>query len=205
MQIELGNTAEDNDISGAFDQVRPPNAKSRLYKAGFGLAGTPVVTPVALTAFGGRFIEQPAATGTVFGPEATVPTTANLEFSEDGEFDPAPAENDVNTLTNPDLIGLTVNAGSKVVPLASAAATKITPTHKTGAVSGSGTLVDGSLKRKLTFQGLMIRVRTSGLGVLPRTTDYRGTGYFILDQKPVGTEKPTTSPQLSGIFIFQDQ
>jgi hypothetical protein len=148
----------------------------------------------------------PPVTDTVFSPETpAAPVTANLEFSEDGEFNPTPSQSDVNTATNPDLIGLTVNAGSKVVPLAVAAKTKITPVHKTGVLSGSGTLVDGALKRKLAFQGLMIRVRTSNQ---PRTIDIYGTGYFILDQIPntnlVPPEKPTTSPQRSGIFSFQD-
>ena len=87
------------------------------------------------------------------------------------------------------------------------AATKITPVQRTGALSGTGTLVDGTLKRRLTFQGLMIRVRTSPLGE-PRAEDYYGTGYFILDQIPntttVPPEKPTTSPQRSGIFSFQN-
>ena len=208
MLIEKGTTPVDNDVSGNLDWVRPPNVKSRLYKAGFGLTGTPVATPVGLTVIGGRYIVPPV-TDTVFSPETpAAPVTANLEFSEDGEFNPTPSQSDVNTATNPDLIGLTVNAGSKVVPLAVAAKTKITPVHKTGVLSGSGTLVDGALKRKLAFQGLMIRVRTSGLGVAPRTIDIYGTGYFILDQIPntnlVPPEKPTTSPQRSGIFSFQD-
>jgi hypothetical protein len=47
-------------------------------------------------------------------------------------------------------------------------------------------------------------VRTSGLGIEPRITETYGTGYFILDQIPVGAEKPTTSPQRSGIFSFKD-
>lgn len=204
MQIEVGATPDDNDVSGNLDWVRPPNVKSRLYKLGFGLSGTPVATPVSLAVIGGRYIVPPA-TDTVFSPETpAAPVTANLEFSEDGEYDPTPAQSDVITATNPDLIGLTVNAGSTVVPLIVAAKTKITPAHKTGALSGSGTLVDGALKRKLTFQGLMIRVRTSDLGIEPRTIDVYGTGYFILDQIPVPPEKATTSPQRSGIFSFQD-
>jgi uncharacterized delta-60 repeat protein len=206
LQIELGATADDNDVSGSLDWVRPKNTKAthRLYKDGFGLPGTPVVTSVALTALGGRFIEQSATAGTVFG--STAPTTANLEFSEDGEFSPTPADSDVTTFTNPDLIGITVNAGTKLVQPVITAATKITPTHKTGAITGTGTLIDngGALKRKLVFQGLMIRVRTSGLGIEPRITETYGTGYFILDQIPVGAEKPTTSPQRSGIFSFKD-
>jgi uncharacterized delta-60 repeat protein len=207
LQIELGSSVNNNDISGNLDWVRPatPTATHRLYRAGFGLPGTPVITPITLTAFGGRFVEHSATTGTVFGP--TAPVTANLEFSEDGEFSPVAADSDVTTSTNPDLIGITVNAGTKLVQPVITAATKITPVQKTGALSGTGTLVDGTLKRRLTFQGLMIRVRTSPLGE-PRTEDYYGTGYFILDQIPnttaVPPEKPTTSPQRSGIFSFQN-
>lgn len=204
MQIEVGATPDDNDVSGNLDWVRPPNVKSRLYKLGFGLSGTPVATPVGLAVIGGRYIVPPV-TDTVFSPETpAAPVTANLEFSESGEFDPTPSQSDVITATNPDLIGLTVNAGSTVVPLVVAAKTKITSAHKTGALSGSGTLEDGALKRKLAFQGLMIRVRTSELGIEPRTIDVYGTGYFILDQIPVPPEKATTSPQRSGIFSFQD-
>ncbi len=206
LQIELGAVTDQNDISGNLDWVRPatPAATHRLYRAGFGLPGTPVATPITLTAFGGRFVEHSATTGTIFGP--TAPVTANLEFSEDGEFSPTPADSDVNTASNPDLIGITVNAGTKLIQPVITAATKITPTHKTGAITGIATLIDlgTTLKRRLAFQGLMIRVRTSGLGVEPRTEDYYGTGYFILDQIPVGAEKPTTSPQRSGIFSFQN-
>ena len=209
MQIERASEPSDNDITGTLDWVRPlnPAATHRLYKAGFGLPGTPVTSPVLLNASGGCFVEQPVTTGTIFGNSA--PVTANLEFSEHGEFSAVPQDSDVDTAigSNPDLIGITVGAGSRLTSIPNIlAGTKLTPNHKTGALTGTFTLVDDLLKRRVTFQGLTVRVRTSAFGAVPRetreTTTY-GTGYFILDTKPVGLQKPSATPQRSGIFSFK--
>ncbi len=212
-QITKGAAPRDNDITGGFDWVRPANPKSRLYKNGFGFAGMTLATPVALEVYGG-FYSPTVATGTLFDLDPLNPGPvdflADLQFSEDGTFDdsiPLPVGGDVDTLTNPNLSGataVTVRAGSKLdIPFITAL-TKIAAT-KTGGLSGSFKLVDGALKRSVSFQGLAVRKLLSAPGAPVRITDVIGVGYFIIDQKPVGLEKPTTSPQQSGIFIFQDR
>jgi hypothetical protein len=203
-QITKGAEPRDNDITGGFDWVRPANPKSRLYKNGFGLAGMTVAAPVALEVYGG-FYSPTVATGTLFDLDPLNPGPvdflADLQFSEDGNFD---GSGDVDTLTNPNLSGVTVRAGSKLdIPYVTAL-TKIAAT-KTGGLSGSFKLVDGALKRSVSFQGLAVRKLLSAPDAPVRITDVIGVGYFIIDQKPVGLEKPTTSPQESGIFIFQDR
>lgn len=210
-QITKGAAPRDNDITGGFDWVRPANPKSRLYKNGFGLAGMTVATPVALEVYGG-FYTPTVATGTLFDQDPLNPgpldILADLRFSEDGTFDDSiPTGGDVDTLTNPNLSGataVTVRAGSKLdIPYVTAL-TKIAAT-KTGGLSGSFKLIDGLLKRSVSFQGLAVRKLLSAPGAPVRITDVIGVGYFIIDQKPVGSEKPTTSPQESGIFVFQDR
>jgi uncharacterized delta-60 repeat protein len=215
-EIVKGALPRDNDITGEFDWVRPANSKSRLYKNGFGLAGMALpspATPVVLEVYGG-FYTSTAATGTLFDLNPLIPgpvdILADLLFSEDGTFDnsiPLPAGGDVDTLTNPNLNGgtaITVRAGNKLdIPFITAL-TKIAAT-KTGGLSGSFKLVDGALKRSVSFQGLAVRRLLSAPGAPVRITDVIGVGYFIIDQKPVGLEKPTNSPQQSGIFIFQDR
>ncbi|MBV6500212.1 MAG: hypothetical protein CJBNEKGG_02682 [Prosthecobacter sp.] len=210
-EILKGAVPRDNDISGGFDWVRPANPKSRLYKNGFGLAGMTVPTPVVLEVYGG-FYSPTVATGTLFDLDPLNPgpvdILADLLFSEDGTFDDSiPTGGDVDTLTNPNLNGgtpITVRAGNKLdIPFITAL-TKIAAT-KTGGLSGSFKLVDGALKRSVSFQGLAVRRLLSAPGAPTRDTDVMGVGYFIIDQKPVGLEKPTTSPQQSGIFIFQDR
>lgn len=210
-EVLKGAVPRDNDISGGFDWVRPANPKSRLYKNGFGLAGMTVPTPVVLEVYGG-FYSPTVATGTLFDLDPLNPgpvdILADLLFSEDGTFDDSiPTGGDVDTLTNPNLNGgtpITVRAGNKLdIPFITAL-TKIAAT-KTGGLSGSFKLVDGALKRSVSFQGLAVRRLLSAPGAPTRDTDVMGVGYFIIDQKPVGLEKPTTSPQQSGIFIFQDR
>lgn len=195
LQIERGTLPADNDLSGSLTWVRPADVKSRLYKDGFGRTGTPVTTPVPLIAFGGRFVE-PSAASTVLG---VVTSTGTLEFSEDGDFLPDGA--DISSATNPNSIdNVTLAAGSKVTVPANAAGTKLSVTHKTGAFSGTFTLVDGAVKRTTPYLGLVIRQRTSLLGVEPRQTKLYGLGYFLLTQPP-GT---SSSPQRSGMVLFED-
>lgn len=216
LQIELNSlaTSDDNDLSGNLSWVRPAQlvtSKGRLYKAGFGLPGTPVITPVNLVAFGGRFM-VPATTATVLGLPTT---TASLEFSEDGNFLPDGA--DVASATNPNqLDNITLAAGSKVtmaskVAPTNPALTALTVAHATGILGGSFTLADpvvGIAKpvlRKSSLMGLTIRVRTSGLGIEPRVTKTYGLGYFILERL-VGPPpaKQAETLQRSGMFSFED-
>lgn len=202
--IVLGATPADNDINGRLDWTRPanPGATHRLYKNGFGLTGTPVTSPVQLDVFGGRYLTPPA-TGTMFDLNPAVPGPANIQasltFAEDRKLTGLIAMDDP-TNYNPNLSGITVKARSVVTPLPSSfAKTTLTPVHNTGAFSGAFAIQDNNrLIRRSTFQGLVVRVRSLG------GADMVGLGYFILDQRPVGAERPTATPQKSGIVQFQN-
>lgn len=202
--IVPGATPADNDIQGRLDWTRPANpaATHRLYKSGFGLSGTPVTAPVPLDVFGGRYL-VPAATGTMFDLNPAVPgpvnISASLTFAENRKLIGSIAMDDP-TNYNPNLAGITVKARSVVTPLPSSLAkTTLSPVHNTGAFSGNFAIQDNNrLIRRSTFQGLMIRVRSLG------GTDMVGLGYFILDQRPVAAERPTSTPQRSGIVQFQN-
>jgi autotransporter-associated beta strand protein len=109
LQIELGSTPLDNDVSGNFSWVRPPDpatvsaTRSRLYRSGFGttqvVAGVPattVTTPVQLVAFGGRYVAPPttgaAPLKVLMGLDPldlianpTAAANAELIFSESGD------------------------------------------------------------------------------------------------------------------------
>jgi uncharacterized delta-60 repeat protein len=236
LQIELGVSPLDNDLSGSFSWVRPPDpaavsaTRSRLYRSGFGttqtVAGVPATTvtsPVQLVAFGGRYVAPPT-TGTAplkvlmdLDPaNSTAAPNAELIFSESGEGVTA-----VAGLRNPN-IPVTIEKASKTTtptfkePTVSApapnpnpAATTVRPTAATGAFTGTFTLIDPStttvpLRRPVTFQGLIVRERTSGLGVLPRVTRTYGQGYFIINQLPLaGQPASTLTPQLSGVVEFK--
>jgi hypothetical protein len=201
--IVPGATPADNDIQGRLDWTRPANpaATHRLYKSGFGLSGTPVTAPVPLDVFGGRYL-VPAATGTMFDLNPAVPgpvnISASLTFAENRKLIGSIAMDDPTY--NPSYNGITVKARSVVTPLPSSLAkTTLTPVHNTGAFSGNFAIQDNNrLIRRSTFQGLMIRVRSLG------GTDMVGLGYFILDQRPVAAERPTSTPQRSGIVQFQN-
>ncbi|MEQ1749755.1 MAG: ELWxxDGT repeat protein, partial [Prosthecobacter sp.] len=79
----------DNVITGELDWVRPPNpaavsatVATRTYRAGFGLAGTPVATPIGLEAFGG-FYKPPTTVLMITTPSTTV-ANASVRFTDGG-------------------------------------------------------------------------------------------------------------------------
>jgi hypothetical protein len=238
LQIEPAASPLDNDVSGNFSWVRPPNPApvsatvSRLYRSGFGttqvvpgVTATTVTTPVQLIAFGGRYVAPPT-TGKVLmdldpvldprSPSA-VPN-AKLVFNENGDgvtqvagerkpnidvMIAARSATSTPTFKEPTAPNLTPNPNP--------AATRVTPTAATGAFTGSFTLIDpvsgvtAPLRRPVTFQGLIIRERTSALNVLPRVTRTYGQGYFIINQLPISGQSATLTPQLSGIVEFKGQ
>jgi hypothetical protein len=191
-----------------------------------GVPATTVTTPVQLIAFGGRYVAPPT-TGTaplkvLMGLDPFDPTNslaqpnAELVFSESGDgATPVVSQRDPDILvkiekasktTTPTFKEPTVSAPA---PNPNPAATTVRPTAATGAFTGTFTLIDPStttvpLRRPVTFQGLIVRERTSGLGVLPRVTRTYGQGYFLINQlPPVGQPASTVTPQLSGVVEFK--
>ncbi len=205
---------------------------ARTYRSGFGttltasgVTPTTVTQPVPFDAVGGRYIAPPV-TGTVFmGLTAATDPNRNAEliFSEDGVLPvrgaafPAPYTQDVVASRNPN-IPVTIAAKSLVIipkinTVDNPASTTLTPVLTSGAFSGKFTLSDSIprpplaalvIPRAVTYQGAVIRVRTSAIGD-PRVVQRFGIGYFLIDQLPPNaTTLPTTTPRLSGSVILKD-
>jgi hypothetical protein len=212
--------------------VRPPNVAkitatvSRDYRSGFGttlvvpnVTPSTVTAPVNLVVMGGRYVAPPKT-----GPNVILdmpPGNADLIFSEDGDLDNSPAAGDVATSDNPDIV-VAIAAGSKltipkrnvlVLPAVNPAGTTLLATPTTGVFSGKFALDDSNpvpgqtpaiVKRSVSFQGLIIRVRGAG-----NVMSTFGTGYFVIDQLPqaANASNPattsTTSPRLSGFVSLK--
>jgi len=67
--------------------------------------------------------------------------------------------------------------------------TSLTINKSTGAVSGTFTLVDGALTRKVSYFGMIVR---------PLAGNALVRGWFLAPQIPGGGETASTSPILSG-------
>jgi hypothetical protein len=196
-----------------------------------GVPPTTVTTPVALIAYGARYFVP--VTATISNPHPTVflnliaatgtDRNAELIFSEDGVLPvrgaafPAPYTQDVVASRNPN-IPVTIAAKSLVITpkintVDNPASTTLTPVLTSGAFSGKFTLSDSIprpplaalvIPRSVTYQGVVIRVRTSAIGD-PRVVQTFGIGYFLIDQLPPNaTTLPTTTPRLSGSVILKD-
>jgi autotransporter-associated beta strand protein len=233
MQIDTrGNAgADDNDLTGAMTHVRPPNVAkitataSRDYRSGFGttlvvpnVTPSTVTAPVNLVVMGGRYVAPPKTGNVILDMPAG---EADLIFSEDGDLDNSPAAGDVATSDNPDVV-VSIAAGSKitipkrnvlVLPAVNPAGTTLLATPTTGVFSGKFALDDSNpvpgqtpaiVKRSVSFQGLIIRVRGAG-----NVMSTFGTGYFVIDQLPqaANASNPattsTTSPRLSGFVSLK--
>jgi hypothetical protein len=186
-QIALGadlGISDDNTLSGSLDWNRRQNLKVRTYAGGFGM-----VTPVPLSAIGGRYIDAGAIIlGLNSGDEAT------LSFLEGGLG---------ASRRNPD-INLTIGDKNKLLLQSSEAFTKLTVAVPNGVISGSFILDDPDpskpppakeviLKRTVNFHGVL--VNDGGTQV--------GEGLFLLPQLPDGVTTPTTSPILSGKVVLE--
>jgi len=191
--------------SAPFDWTRPPATavlgtatNTRTYRAGFGLAGTPVTSPVELEAFGGFYI-APTHLLQVAAPSISV-DNANLTFTG--------ASVDLPT-REPDLSQLAINLAAIKILTPSTALTKISGVLRTGAFSGSFALADDDtttttppallnkadeIKRAVTFQGLIV----------PEAGNHRGVGYFMLPQIPPATALAKTANILSGKVNFDN-
>jgi hypothetical protein len=205
----------DNVITGNLDWVRPPNPvvlsaspASRTYRAGFGLSDTPVVTPVAVEAFGGRYVVPTTLLKIASPPPATpVPTIANASVKFTGGGVDANVPSGPAPSLEPDITVAVTATNTVVVIGPNAAKTKITPNRTTGAISGGFALMDTNLRtaipltplqvpRAVTFQGLIV---PEGGGAT-----HRGVGYFILPQMPTADNATliTTTRILSGKMVF---
>jgi autotransporter-associated beta strand protein len=224
MKIEAQAVLDDNEITGALSQVRPPNPGKltavRPFRSGFGttqvlstVPATTVTTPVSYVAMGGRYVAPPKLGPNVF--LNMLPGQADLNFSEDGDVDNSPATpGDINSLLNPD-ITISIAAASKItVPKRNTttstnlASTTINATASTGVFSGQFVLSDPNpvagqkpttVARTVKYYGMVVRVRNA----VPHDTF--GLGYFMIDQLPQPSTTTTTSPRFSGIVSLKRQ
>ncbi|MBB5037480.1 choice-of-anchor D domain-containing protein [Prosthecobacter dejongeii] len=191
---EMLNDPDDNTVTGALTWTRPASAlaSARLYKAGFGLPGTPEEDPVPLEAVGARHVPPVGPTDVILNLQAGV---------QNGrvEFDFAEIE---TTSDNPDQ-DLNIALKSKITafaPASNPAATRLSAVVTTGLLSGSFTLTDApsagakEIKRSVTLQGLLIR----------EGVNYRGVGYFLLPALP-SPGGPVATPILSGSVLLRPQ
>lgn len=163
--------ADDNILTGALTWTRPANtaATARIYKAGFGLAGTPVTSPVLLDVVGGRCV-IPLASQLILGAiSASQNARAVFEYGS------------IHATSDDPNVLLDITAGGKVgVSVPNPAALKLTVNPATGVIGGSFTLTDApspgakDVKRTVTLQGLLIRDGAAQVGV----------GYFLLPELP---------------------
>ncbi|TDU68122.1 uncharacterized protein YkwD [Prosthecobacter fusiformis] len=193
MTLDLGNlgTPEDtadNTLDGSFTWTRPKNTsvKARIYKDGFGLVDTPVVTPVVLEATGARFMPPTGENAVILGLlKGNQNAEVDFEYAGIEAVADHPSQ-DLNILDN-SKITLFNTPGKALL--------KLTASVKTGLLSGSFTLMDVDLrpsttkpfKRTVTLQGMLIQDGAEHLGV----------GYFLLPGLPTA-EVPVNTIISSG-------
>ncbi|MES2739043.1 MAG: putative Ig domain-containing protein [Verrucomicrobiota bacterium] len=181
----------DNTLTGDVEWVRPadPKSKTRTYVAGFGMTGTPVADPVPLEATGSIYV-KPVGTALTLGLPA--PTTLDLDFRYGGLL-----EADAIARLDASVIVAASHKITQPTPATTGQTKLASIAGATGLFTGSFALTDADLRpnftkpliRKVTFQGIMVK---DHLG------DEFGAGFFLLPERPEGTETPTTVPILGG-------
>lgn len=160
-------------ISGDLSWSKPAQLKGPLYKDGW-------PTPLELEARGGKY--RPAA-GATLPLAATASTSNNAQIIlQDGGIEA------IGDASNPKAFPLRIDSATKLVI---AAPHKVKLTNTTGAFSGSVTLGEGSAKKVIAFQGLLVpNVATAN------AFDADGYGYFILPTATAGVSR-------SGGVVFE--
>ena len=154
-------------------------------------AGIPLFS---LTVAGGKYV-APAANTPVLDMTSTSFGTPNsrLVFTEGGLKGPPPiiatATVFATELAGRSLRITSANAADFVSTGANPAAITLTLVPSTGTMSGSFTLVDGGVTRKVSYTGLLV----------PRLNLNKGVGFFLLTELPTST----SAPILSGQVILQ--
>lgn len=179
-------TVEDNDFIGNTVEGelswQKPATTGLTYPAAFG--------PLDVTVAGGYL--APSAKGPVM---AGLPDEGSIEVTfEAGGIDTYGTFAEVNTAGG---FGWT-EAMTVTAPSAAnnPGAVTLKINKATGAVTGTFTATEGTLVRKnVAFQGQIVTLPDG---------EVKAAGYFLLPQIPTGSEKPTTSPVLSGsVFVVQ--
>ncbi|GEP40734.1 putative Ig domain-containing protein [Brevifollis gellanilyticus] len=161
-----------NVIEGALTWLRPATTTT-LYPDGFG--------PLNLKVEGAYLAPSNKGFVIVGLPDEG---TTQLNFTDAGL---------ALSNTDPDILFTYTDDNKIVLPGASANPGKVTVTLSatTGALAGTFSLMEpsGFARNKVPFVGQVVR-RAGG--------NMRAAGYFLLPQIPVGSQKPTAAPVLSG-------
>jgi hypothetical protein len=186
LKITKAAAVVDNTLTGRTSWLKPgplAGSKDTVYKAGFG--------PLNVNVNGGVYV-APAKGAIVAGFTAVAAdqTNAKLKFELGGL---TAAFSQLLRIANPRATGLS-NTAVLAAPIANTL--KITSFNaSTGTFAGSFILPGASpaLNRPAPFFGQL--VEAGGVEW--------GYGYFLLPQVPVGTEKVSTAPKLSGSVLLQ--
>jgi hypothetical protein len=167
------STPANRIATGDLTWLKPTNT-SRTYASTLG--------PLHLSAYG-QYL-APAASGSI---ALGLPTagTASLNFTDGGLH--------LATI-DPDLPAFTYNSNYTVTPptagsMDNPGKVTLAINKSSGAVSGTFTLLDGTLTRKVSYQGYIVR---------PASGNVKARGYFLLPQIPVSGQTSSTTPILSG-------
>lgn len=164
----------ENELSGGLQWIKPATT-GRTYPAAFGLVNVTV---------SGNYMARSSRGSIVLGlPSYNEPST--LDFSE---------ANIGTAALNPDLVNLvnfsaTTRKATFPAPgsAQNQARTTITINAATGAVSGSFLLIDGSTRRPVTYQGMIVVTPTGAI---------TAAGYFLLPQLPLTSSSPILSGKM---------
>lgn len=165
-----------HSITGTLSWSKPVQAKGPVYQTGW-------ASPLTLTALGGKY--RPAAGATLPLDATPVATGSNAELTlQDGGIEAA------GGTANPKTFGVRVISATAV---SIAAPQKLKITNATGAFSGSVTLGEGTAKKVIAIQGLLVPDAST-----ENAFDSEGYGYFLL---------PSTTPGVtrSGAVILSSQ
>lgn len=169
-QISIAADAA-HTLTGALTWSRLANPRSLIYPAGWS-------PPVALQARGGLYTPASTDTGTgiTMGLNATALGVANafLEFLGGGVESSSTSPATVVRISS-------TAAVSPITPNPNAVSLKIR--NSNGSVTGSFVLTDGSIHRKVAFQGLIVPNTAT-----PALDDGLGYGWFLLPELP-GTSR----------------
>jgi|GEM_PF-2153567 len=183
-QWEIAEDAEglfmENDVSGEMSWQKPLT-KGRAYAAAFG--------PTDLAVEGGYLgysARGPVALG--------LPDTGEISVTFAGGGVEASA-------VNPDVTGAkwTEAYAVNMTGAVNAGAVTLKVNKATGAVTGAFTLQETTpplLRKGVKFQGQVVRLSDGTV---------KAAGYFLLPQIPVGDQKATATPVLSGSFILSQE
>ena len=184
--------------TGTVSWSHPRNAiANRTYVSGWPQA------PVALTVIGGKYY-APLSPGIFMGlPDNSAngdTTNAQLDFSGGGVPSALPP-----VTVPPSLSAIQITAaGAVITPTGSLnpTSTSLIITPKTGAFTGTFTLTNSGVSRKVTYQGLVVPITST-----PVLLDGVGYGYFLLpklaDPSAVPPTTAATSPIQSGLVVLE--